>query len=352
MKKTDFEYDFIVYIGRFQPFHNGHAQTIRSAFQKARRVLLLVGSHQAARSTRNPWTSEERRQMIRATFPSEPVNGIEDKLIFAELEDFTYNDNAWIARVQEIVAGFRAIYGNRDSKIGITGFDKDSSSYYLKAFPQWDFVATDSHEVLNATEMRHFYFDTGTILTGKLPKGTATFMNEWAWTPEYKALKREFHIVKKYKESWSAAPYPPIFVTTDAVVVQAGHILLVKRGGAPGEGLWALPGGFVNPDETLLNSCIRELKEETKIKCPVAVLKGSIKGPSRTFDDPNRSTRGRTITEGFLFNLEARPEGLYKVKGSDDAVAAKWVTISEFNNMRDQLFEDHFHVATFFLGRI
>ena len=66
-------------------------------------------------------------------------------------------------------------------------------------------------------------------------------------------------------------------MTVDAVVVQSGHILLVKRGDMPGKGLWALPGGFLNQEETMLDGAIRELKEETKIKVPVPVLKGSIK---------------------------------------------------------------------------
>jgi bifunctional NMN adenylyltransferase/nudix hydrolase len=81
-------------------------------------------------------------------------------------------------------------------------------------------------------------------------------------------------MIEKYKESWKAAPFPPTFVTVDAVVVQSGHVLLVKRKAMPGAGLWALPGGFLNQEETLLDGAIRELKEETKIKVPVPVLKG------------------------------------------------------------------------------
>lgn len=353
MTKTDFEYDLIVYIGRFQPFHNGHKRTIEHAFKLARRVIVLVGSHNTARSIRNPWTTEERFSMIRGTFSSDPVEGIHDKLILAELEDYTYNDQRWVARVQEIVSGFKAIYGGGPRcKIGITGFDKDSSTYYLKAFPQWALVPPDTHKVLDATDMRNLYFDHGTILTGKLPSATAQFLLDWKSTETYTELKEEYRIIKEYRQSWDDAPYEPTFNTTDAVVVQAGHILLVKRKAAPGRGLWALPGGFVRPDQKLLDSCIRELKEETKIDCPVPVIKGSQVGESRTFDDPHRSDRGRTITEGFLFHLEAHPEGLYKVKGADDAREAEWFSIDQVHRMRDQLFEDHHAIICYFLGRI
>ncbi len=220
----DFEYDLMVYIGRFQPFHNGHLLTLQYAFQKARRVIVLVGSHKSARSIRNPWTTEERMEMIRSVVGRGPVDSIQDKLILAELEDYTYNDEKWIARVQEIVNGLKAVYGT-GGKIGITGFDKDSSSYYLKIFPQWEVCPPDNHEPLDATDMRNLYFDSGTILSGKLPQGVVEWLVNWKKTEEYKKIKEEFRVIKDYKKSWEVAPYAPIFVTVDAVVIQAGHTL-------------------------------------------------------------------------------------------------------------------------------
>jgi bifunctional NMN adenylyltransferase/nudix hydrolase len=153
-------------------------------------------------------------------------------------------------------------------------------------------------------------------------------------------------MIEKYKEAWKAAPFPPTFMTVDAVVVQSGHILLVKRGDMPGKGLWALPGGFLNQGETMLDGAIRELKEETKIKVPVPVLKGSIKD-SKTFDAPHRSQRGRTITQAFYIDL-GFDERLPKVKGSDDAEKAFWVPLNEVVAQRDKFFEDHFHIISYF----
>jgi bifunctional NMN adenylyltransferase/nudix hydrolase len=110
------------------------------------------------------------------------------------------------------------------------------------------------------------------------------------------------------------------FVTADAVVVQSGHILLVERGRAPGKGLLALPGGFVNPEERIRDAAIRELREETSIsdgkgQIPPAMLASFIEDArTRVFDAPNRSLRGRIITHAFLFRLPERRK-LFGVKG-------------------------------------
>ena len=112
----------------------------------------------------------------------------------------------------------------------------------------------------------------------------------------------------------------------------------------PGAGLWALPGGFLDQDETLLDGAIRELKEETKIKVPVPVLKGSIKS-QKTFDNPRRSLRGRTITTAFFIDL-GFSETMPKVKGADDAEVARWVPFKDINPA--EVFEDHFAIIDYF----
>jgi bifunctional NMN adenylyltransferase/nudix hydrolase len=204
---------------------------------------------------------------------------------------------------------------------------------------------------INATDIRNAYLDEwfwkaqNNPHIVKIPESVKLILDSSEMWSNLSTLRAEYKMVKKYKEAWKAAPFPPTFMTVDAVVVQSGHILLVKRGDMPGKGLWALPGGFLNQDETMLDGAIRELKEETKIKVPVPVLKGSIK-ESKTFDAPNRSSRGRTITQAFFIDLGVGE--LPKVKGSDDAEKAFWVP---FNKVRqEKLFEDHFHIIDNFIN--
>jgi bifunctional NMN adenylyltransferase/nudix hydrolase len=137
-----------------------------------------------------------------------------------------------------------------------------------------------------------------------------------------------------------------VFVTVDAVVIQSGHILLVKRRARPGKGLAALAGGFIRQYERLQDACIRELREETKLKIPDPVLRGCIKR-QHTFDDPHRSSRGRTITHAFLIELPAA-ENLPKVKGGDDAEKAFWLPLADMNP--EKMFEDHYFIVRHLLG--
>jgi bifunctional NMN adenylyltransferase/nudix hydrolase len=127
----------------------------------------------------------------------------------------------------------------------------------------------------------------------------------------------------------------------DACVVQAGHVLLIERRAEPGKGLWALPGGFLEQSETIETAVLRELREETKLKVPEPVLRGSIV-TSRVFDDPARSLRGRTITHAYLIHLAPHGEGLPEVKASSDARKARWWPLAQVKP--SMMFEDHMSI--------
>lgn len=329
--------DALVFIGRFQPFHNGHKAVIETALQQAKEVVIVVGSSFAARNLRNPFTFDERKAMIKAAFPSDNVKVV-------PVSDYPYDDNKWMNAIQKVVDA--AIPNAVD--VGLIGHSKDSTSYYLEIFPRWkNHVEVEDVDGINATDIRKVFFELPNtpFMPNMLPSGVGSTLGNILTSNSFSTLRAEYQMVKKYKEAWKAAPFPPTFMTVDAVVVQSGHLLLVKRGDMPGKGLWALPGGFLNQDETMLNGAIRELKEETKIKVPVPVLIGSIK-ESKTFDAPNRSSRGRTITQAFYIDLGVGE--LPKVKGSDDAEKAFWVP---FNKVKqDKMFEDHFFIIDYFLN--
>lgn len=347
------EYDYLVFIGRFEPFHNGHAAVARLALGRARRLILLVGSADTPRTIRNPWTVAEREVMIRAALADD-----DPRLIVRPLRDHLYNEALWIAAVQRSVAeAIRADGGAPDAKVGLIGQDKDASSYYLQEFPQWPLVDVRHTATLSATELRRYLFEANQLdshgglmlIRANVPGPVFDMLDAFRKnSPAFTQLVAEHRFIDQYRAAWADAPYPPTFVTTDAVVVHSGHVLLVRRRAEPGKGLWALPGGFVQQDESILASCLRELREETRLKLPVPVLKGSIKG-QHVFDHPERSQRGRTVTHAFHFDFPAGD--LPPVRGGDDADKARWFPVSEALEMGPQLYEDHLHILEFFLGR-
>ncbi len=348
------EYDYLVFIGRFEPFHNGHAAVARHALGRAKKLIFLVGSADAPRTTRNPWTVAERAVMIQAALGDVG----EGRVIIRPLRDHLYNESQWIASVQRAVAdAVHADHGKPEARLGLVGMDKDASSYYLKEFPQWPLVDVQHTETLSATELRRYLFEAGKIdfhgallmLRGNVPAPVFDMLEAFRKnSPAYAQLVAEQQFLDQYKAAWKDAPYPPTFVTTDAVVVHSGHVLLVRRRAEPGKGLWALPGGFIGQDESIADACLRELREETRLKIPVPVLRGSLKG-QHVFDHPDRSQRGRTITHAFHFDFPAGE--LPDVRGGDDADKARWIPVSEALDMGTKLYEDHLHILEFFLGR-
>lgn len=339
-------FDFLVFIGRFQPLHKGHYQVIGAAFEQAERVIILIGSSHQPRSIRNPWTFAEREQHLRAAF--EPT--LQERLIILPLMDDLYNDQNWVARVQQSVNGVVCRYppklGRDTPQIGLIGHSKDQSSYYLALFPQWKALNVAAWENLSSTPLREQYFLHGDIADA-FPDGVAQALAAFQQTTAYEYIVSEWQFIRDYQRGWASAPYPPIFVTVDAIVIQAGHILLVERKARPGKGQFALPGGFLNAEEKIRDAVLRELREETRLKIPTPVLAGSI-SKSQVFDDPHRSSRGRTITHAYLIELKPDAQGLPKVKGGDDAKQAFWLPLAELNP--EQMFEDHFHIIKALVG--
>jgi bifunctional NMN adenylyltransferase/nudix hydrolase len=339
------KYQFGIYIGRFQPFHIGHLQTVKLALEQVEELILILGSHRVAPDTRNPWSSQERIEMISASLRAEDLSRIH----FLPIRDWLYSDNLWLRAVQQQVFEIT----DRSSSVVVLGHRKDASSYYLDLFPQWDSIETGNYQDLNSTAIRRAYFDPASpdhkVYLTQVPAGVAEILEEFQTSDRYPALCEEYQFIQSYQKAWSQAPYPPIFVTTDTVVVQSGHVLMVRRKAKPGMGLIALPGGFLSQTETLVDGMLRELKEETRLKVPLPVLRGSIVD-SHVFDNPGRSLRGRTITHAYLIQL--KPGELPPVKGSDDADKAWWMSLADLYAHEDRIFEDHFQIIQHFVSKV
>lgn len=340
------KYDAIVYIGRFQPFTNAHYRIVKHALSKAKKVIIVIGSAKRSRSFRNPFTAEERRDMISSIKDLKKA-----KIEYILQPNSNYNFNWWVKEVQEQVGKLT----KPGDKIGIIGHKKDASSYYLNYFPQWEFIELpELEEGLSATSIRGLYFRDDVIISPnliKVPKDINTWLNNWKYNNKdiFGAIIKETQFINDYRKKWVNAPFQPIFVTTDAMVLCKGHILLIRRRFNPGKDLYGMPGGFIDPTEYLKDCAVRELKEETKIDVDKFILKNSIE-LVKVFDDPYREARGRGITHCFLFKLNLKD--LPKVKGSDDAYGAQWIPLGNLDEMQDKFFGDHFQIIKNMLGQI
>lgn len=334
------EFEYSVFIGRFQPFHLAHYELVKIALEKAESVIVLIGSYKRAPSPKNPWSGEEREAMMRAALSDEENKRIQ----VVHIRDYLYNDNLWLADITQKVSD---IVGDSKS-IALIGHEHDHSSYYLNMFPQWKFVKIPNIDHLShASQIRYMYFTYDLAYQDCLHPKTVEYLENFKNTEKFKLLKTYFDSVRKSQSDWSGAPFPVIFHTVDAVVLRSGHVLCVRRGKPHGKGQIALPGGFLNQNERIRTAAIRELKEETAIKMSKEDLNDAIVD-EHVFDHPDRSERGRTITSAFLVDLKSGP--LPQVKGSDDADKAWWMPLRELYTREEEFFEDHFHIINYFVG--
>jgi bifunctional NMN adenylyltransferase/nudix hydrolase len=394
-----------VFIGRFSPFHNGHAEVLKLALQTSNLVLVLVGSSGQARTTKNPFTFSERESMIRAfEIQTRPGTGSDynphdeignyGELVIEPIYDHPYNDNAWIKGVQDIVNLTKAKRAQLypETPVYLTGSDRDRSTWYLNSFGDFfkmDLVTNHSAGLdLSATKIRNVLFGLGMLseIRTMVPPSTFEFLRDFKGGNEsFPDLLKEYDYETKYKKNWSneellrlikiardsglnvsqmddieraakaICPFPVSIQTVDTCVIQSGHVLVCIRDNFPGKGLWCLPGGHLDVDtgERLLDAAIRELTEETRIELSRAQLYGSVRDKEE-FDYAYRSLKGRVITMCYLLKLDdSKP--LPKVKPQKGEVKkVMWIPISEalsLNNL-DKWFDDHYHILETMYGRI
>ena len=110
-------------------------------------------------------------------------------------------------------------------------------------------------------------------------------------------------------------------LTADCVVVSPrAEVLLVRRGNDPYKGCWALPGGFMEMDETIEQCAVRELKEETGLSVSLSDIR--LVG---VFSAPGRDPRGRTVTAAYAVTLGTP----VTATADDDAAEVRWWPLAE-----------------------
>ena len=173
-------------IGRFQHFHAGHANLINEAAKYAKNVTVLVGSCNASRSIKNPYSWEERIEVIKAEFPN--VNVI-------PIYDYPYDDRLWVSQIRDIISDI--------PNSCIVGCNKDDSTYYMKIFGD-DLEVINLPEFhadggkVNATLIRELLF-SGEEIPAKFSGGfRASSVLKEQYTTAIAPLIPEFNYIKRY----------------------------------------------------------------------------------------------------------------------------------------------------------
>ena len=132
--------------------------------------------------------------------------------------------------------------------------------------------------------------------------------------------------------------FPAFAVTVDVVILTMAdgvlQVLLVRRGQEPFRGMWATPGGFKRPDETLDEAARRELSEETGVDVP------SLLTQFGAYGDPGRDPRMNVVTVAYLAVLRDVGE----IVAGTDAEHAALVPVSDVLEDRVELAFDHLDV--------
>ncbi|UAT43325.1 adenylyltransferase/cytidyltransferase family protein [Anaplasmataceae bacterium AB001_6] len=187
----DNKYDYVVFIGRIQPLHLGHLYVLQKALHVAHRVIVLLGSSNLPPSCHNPWSFVERKNML--------LNSLKEELVYRihilPINDYTYDDQIWIQNVKNSI---HSVIRTNDN-VALIGMNKDETSYYLKLFPEFKFVAIDYFfKGINATDIRDKYLCKGDIDDSLLPKYVTDFLSEFKCNDTYKLLMNERNLLLEH----------------------------------------------------------------------------------------------------------------------------------------------------------
>lgn len=379
-----------VVIGKFQPVLQGQIEHVfEPAIKNSNLVIVLIGSSYRAPDCLHPFTGQERKKLIGfaldpycswrvwgefgdATRPDITFGEAElhkTQIKFDYLRDFLYADTSvdWITQVQTKVNSLisKHVPNKVDVEITLYGAEDPNRPETIKQyhdwFPQWNHsivkvpIADCSEKIIRSVLESDVLGDVWKKDAFNFKKELTPSvyhylqnMNQSLWTksidpndrPHWaEPLRLELIYLNNYWQRTQTGKYPIIFQTVDNVCYYKGNILLVRRKSQPGAGLWALPGGFLNAEESCRDGAMRELLEETGLRVrPEWFISRD------TFDHPKRSIRGRTITNAFLWKIPDTRQ-VPQITAGSDAAKAKWFPLATvIEQMPEQIFEDHLDI--------
>ncbi len=122
-----------LYLGRFQPIHNGHIWAINRALKSCDELILAVGSAQKSHETHDPFTTGERLQMIRLALKEAKIDS--DRVRVIPIPDTWESHSLWVARVESYCDKFEAVFSNQPLVVRLfkeTGFKIERIPLYKR----------------------------------------------------------------------------------------------------------------------------------------------------------------------------------------------------------------------------
>lgn len=329
-----------VYIGRFQPIHNGHMAIIERTIKMMKEndsFTIIIGSADQERTIRNPLTVEERKKTLEIATEGMPVK-------IDTINDSPYDYDEWIRQLAAKLFGYHCFWHHSTFEnttiVGMEGVEE-----YVKRLN--NIVGKGTCKPIVFTEQ-----DTNTnIHSTKIREMPEIFFNEQC-TPVYEYLKdigftdiikNINKVADDYTKSCNVK-YNTCFMTVDNVVYTADKVLLIRR---KDNGKYAIPGGFAEPCQTMKQNALRELEEETGLTEKDIVFKKEPILIDAPFRDPRSSKKVNLISMVYSWNCK-NPDN---VKAADDAADAMWVDFREIENIKASEFHaDHKKIICKALG--
>ncbi len=342
-----------VYIGRFQPFHNGHLDVLHQIIDKMDKnvdtITLVLGSSDSG-SPRNPLDSTTRYEMIQSILDNDSYiaeNRVRCRILVDSISDSPYNWTMFGKWLQSQLCLHMPLCDNI-----LCGMEYIKEYANLVGVPYWQ--ATENVHI-HATQIRQAFVENDTeFLKANLPAGV--FADEELYARITEQIVNARNVQLKYIKDLNPK-YASVYKTVDNIVLCGGHILFVVR---KDNGKYALPGGFQDPtDLSAQKAAERELMEETGLDSSDWTPSAS-KNFDAPFRDPRSSEKVNADTTAFLYRINPKyllsPNGvmvpqLPKVVGKDDAAAAVWLRLTEVCGYPENRFHaDHKKIILNMLG--
>lgn len=333
-----------VYIGRFQPIHNGHMAIIEKTTKMMKEndsFTIIIGSADQERTIRNPLTIEERKKTIEIATEGMPVK-------IDTINDSPYDYDEWIRQLAAKLFGYHCFWHHSTFE-NITIVGMEGVEEYVKRLN--NIVGKGTCKSIVFTEQ-----DTNiNIHSTKIRENTDAWFNDLfmptkvvdylrSITPDFVDIIKNINkVADDYAKSCNVK-YNTCFMTVDNVVYTADKVLLIRR---KDNGKYAIPGGFAEPYQTMKQNALRELEEETSLTLNDVILDKEPILIDAPFRDPRSSKKVNLISMVYSWNCK-NPDN---VKAADDAADAMWVDFKEISNMRPSEFHaDHKKIICKVLG--